>query len=424
MNKFLGDNVYYTKLNNNLSVFYVEKKGFLKKYAAISTNYGSNDLFYKEEKGNVVELNHGIAHFLEHKMFEQPDGSDAFSKFSEYGAMANAFTNFHMTSYLFSTTGEFYPSLEHLLSYISQPYFTDENVKKEQGIIAQEIKMYEDNADWRLFFNTLRAMYINHPNSIDIAGTVDSINKITKEELYKCYETFYSASNMVLTIVGDLDWQKILKVVNEADLKDYLSGGVVDRVFVSEPNSIAEKKIIEEMSVSIPMFSLGYKDRNDVLTVEETLKRSVATDMILKLLFGKGSFLDEYLRDNHLIFTHLSYGFTSRNDYGYAIIEGESRNFEEVIQLIKKEIEKVKNEGIKEKDFDRVKNDSLGRIIRMSDSIESLSNLFAVAYFENTSPTQIHDTIKNITLDDINKRLDNFFDEDMCVLSIIKPIGE
>ena len=180
-NTMFGEQLFHTKLENNLNVFFMPKKGFTKKYAVLATDYGSNDLsFISERSGEQISLNHGIAHFLEHKMFEQPDGSDAFGEFAKYGANANAFTNFNMTAYLFGTTDNFYGALEHLLSYVSQPHFTDENVKKEQGIIAQEIKMYDDNSDWRLFFNTLKAMYIHHPNSIDIAGTVESIHRITK----------------------------------------------------------------------------------------------------------------------------------------------------------------------------------------------------------------------------------------------------
>lgn len=424
MIKFLGDNVYHTKLDNNLNIFYIEKKGFDKKYASISTNFGSNDLYFYDKDGNKVELSHGIAHFLEHKMFEQPDGSDAFSKFAEYGASANAFTNFHITSYLFATTNDFYPSLEHLLSYVGQPHFTDENVKKEQGIIEQEIKMYDDNPDIKVHLNTLKAMYVNHPNSIDIIGSVESINKITKEELYKCYETFYAPSNLVLTIVGDLDWEKILKVVKNANLKDYMEGKAVERIEVDEPNRIRQKMIVEEMSVSIPIFSIGYKDKSNTLSTDEMLKRSIATDIIQTVIFGKGSALGEYLKENELIFEPLSFGYTTRKNYGYSLILGESREIEKVIELIKGEIKKFKEQKISISDFERVKKSSLGEIVRISDSIEGLANLFATVFFEDTTPMQLYETIKNMTLEYVNKRLDEFFDEDMSVLSLVKPIGE
>lgn len=424
MNNFLGDSIYHTKLENNLNIYYIEKKGFDKKYAALSTNYGSNDLIFEDSNGKVINLNYGIAHFLEHKMFEQSDGSDAFSKFAEYGASANAFTNFNMTSYIFSTTDDFYSSLKHLISYVNQPYFTDENVKKEQGIIEQEIKMYEDNADWRIFLNTLKCMYVNHPNKIDILGTVESINKITKEELYKCYETFYSPANMVLTIAGDLSWDRILEVVKEFNTERIKDKFNINKIDIDEPNYIANREIIENMSVSIPMFSLGIKDTNEKLSQLESLKRSISVDIILKIIFGKGSRIDEYLKDNNLIYDSLSYGYTSTDSYGYAIISGESRDYNKVIDEIIREIEYFKKVKIKEDDFNRIKKATIGRMVRLSDSVEFLSNALAVSHFTNLSLDSAYNIIKEITVEDINEKLVSFFDDKMFVKSIINPIGD
>lgn len=423
-NSLFGEELYHKKLSNNLDLFYMPKKGFTKKYAVIATNYGSNDLeFISPQSGEKVSLNHGIAHFLEHKMFEQPDGTDAFGEFAKYGANANAYTNFNMTAYLFGTTDHFYPAMKHLLSYVSQPHFTDENVKKEQGIIAQEIKMYDDNSDWRLFFNTLRAMYINHPNHIDIAGTVDTIHRITKEELYECYKTFYSPSNMALFVIGDLDWDTIIETAEQVEMPDYMQGREIQRIFVQEPDRIEHKKIVNEMEVSIPMFSIGYKDRwNKRISGTELLKKNLETDMIFSMLFRKGSDLNEYLYDNQLVPEPLSCEYNSHNDYGYSIISGESRDVDTVHAKIKECIARYQKEGLNEEEFERVKKSKLGSFVRGFDSIEGIANSFLNYYFEGIDFFEIYDCMRAVSIEDVNRRLKEHFDEEMAVISIINPI--
>lgn len=422
---FFDEVLMHRKMKNNLDVFYVPKKGFTKKYAVLATNYGSNDLeFISPFDGEKIKLNEGIAHFLEHKMFEQPDGSDAFAEFSKLGANANAFTNFNMTAYLFSTTDNFYDSLKHLISYVYSPHFTDENVEKEQGIIGQEIKMYDDNADWRLFFNTLKAMYIHHPNRIDIAGTVESISKITKEELYKCYNAFYSPSNMALFVIGDLDFDEICQIVEETSTNENVFDGSIQRIYPDEPNEIATKEIVEEMEVSMPMFSIGYKDPwNGEISGKELCIKSLETEMIMSCIFKKGSKLNEYLYDNQLIFEPLSCEYNSHNDYGYSIISGESRNIEEVHKKIVEFIEENIKNGIDKESFEMVKKAKLGSFVRAFDSIESIANTFLNYYFEDINYFDVYDYMKSITLDDLNKRLKEHFNPEMAVISIVNPLG-
>lgn len=421
---FFDEKLLHKKLNNNLEIFYMPKKGFTKKYAVLATNYGSNDLeFISPFDGEHIKLNEGIAHFLEHKMFEQPDGSDAFAEFSKYGANANAFTNFNMTAYLFGTTDNFYPSLEHLISYVNTPHFTDENVQKEQGIIAQEIKMYDDSADWRLFFNTLRAMYIEHPNRIDIAGTVESISKISKEELYKCYNSFYSPSNMALFVIGDLDFDEICKIVEKTSSYDHSFDGEIERIMPKEPNRIKEKYIREDMEVSIPMFSIGYKDTMDEeLSGKELCIRNIETEIIMSCLFKKGSDLNEELYNEKLIFEPLSCEYNSHNDYGYSIISGETRNLDLVQKKIKDTIEEAKEKGLDSETFERVKKARLGAFVRAFDSIEGIANSFLNYYFEGINYFDVYDYMKEVTLDDVNRRMKEHFVEEMAVLSIIMPI--
>lgn len=423
-NKLLNEKLYHEVLECGLNLFFIPKKGFTKKYAILATDYGSNDLeFISPFNGEEIHLNQGIAHFLEHKMFEQPDGKDAFAKFSEFGANANAFTNFNMTAYLFSCTDNFYPGLEHLIKFVQTPHFTDENVEKEKGIIGQEIKMYEDNSDWRLFFNTLKAMYSKHPNHIDIAGTVESIGKITKEELYTCYNSFYSPSNMAMFIIGDLEWEEIRNnVVQNLDDKNKFEGKI-KRIGEKEPKEVAKDKIVDYMEVSIPMFSLGYKDYvPEEITGKALLKKAITTDLILDIVFKKGSELNEELYMKGYIFDTLSCDYSSHVDFGYTTIMGETNEIEKTLEIIDEKIAILKETGIAEKDFDRMKKAKIGGFIRSFDSIEHIANTFLGYFFEGINYFDILEALEEISIQDLNNRLIEHFSEEAKVISLILPL--
>ena len=378
VNDILKEEVYYEKLQNGLDVYFMPKRGFMKKYAILATNYGSNDLeFVPIGEDKKIRVNEGIAHFLEHKMFEQPDGGDAFDKFSKLGVNANAFTNFTMTAYLFSATENFYESLEHLIDYVQTPYFTDENVEKEKGIIAQEIKMYNDDPDWNVYFNCLKAMYVNHPTRIDIAGTVDSIYKITKEELYKCYNTFYNPGNMALFVVGDLDVEKVIDVTKKSNnyKVDKLSKSI-ERFYPEEPEGVKEKEVIEKFPISMPMFNIGFKDSNVGLKGKELLRKEIVTDILVGMLFKKGSKLYEDLYMQGLINENFGAGFSSQVDYAFSIIAGDSKEPKKVKEIILDYIEKSKKEGLSKEEFERTKKKKIGSFIKCFDSINFIANNF------------------------------------------------
>ncbi|WP_131006541.1 EF-P 5-aminopentanol modification-associated protein YfmH, partial [Clostridioides difficile] len=378
VNDILKEEVYYEKLQNGLDVYFMPKRGFMKKYAILATNYGSNDLeFVPIGEDKKIRVNEGIAHFLEHKMFEQPDGGDAFDKFSKLGVNANAFTNFTMTAYLFSATENFYESLEHLIDYVQTPYFTDENVEKEKGIIAQEIKMYNDDPDWNVYFNCLKAMYVNYPARIDIAGTVDSIYKITKEELYKCYNTFYNPGNMALFVVGDLDVEKVIDVTKKSNnyKVDKLSKSI-ERFYPEEPEGVKEKEVIEKFPISMPMFNIGFKDSNVGLKGKELLRKEIVTDILVGMLFKKGSKLYEDLYMQGLINENFGAGFSSQVDYAFSIIAGDSKEPKKVKEIILDYIEKSKKEGLSKEEFERTKKKKIGSFIKCFDSINFIGNSF------------------------------------------------
>ncbi|CCL08020.1 Putative peptidase, M16 family [Clostridioides difficile CD002] len=423
VNDILKEEVYYEKLQNGLGVYFMPKRGFMKKYAILATNYGSNDLeFVPIGEDKKIRVNEGIAHFLEHKMFEQPDGGDAFDKFSKLGVNANAFTNFTMTAYLFSATENFYESLEHLIDYVQTPYFTDENVEKEKGIIAQEIKMYNDDPDWNVYFNCLKAMYVNYPARIDIAGTVDSIYKITKEELYKCYNTFYNPGNMALFVVGDLDVEKVIDVTKKSNnyKVDKLSKSI-ERFYPEEPESVKEKEVIEKFPISMPMFNIGFKDSNVGLKGKELLRKEIVTDILVGMLFKKGSKLYEDLYMQGLINENFGAGFSSQVDYAFSIIAGDSKEPKKVKEIILDYIEKSKKEGLSKEEFERTKKKKIGSFIKCFDSINFIGNSFISYVFKDINLLDYLDVIKDITFEEVEERLKEHFKEDYCVISIVEP---
>ncbi|CCL11762.1 peptidase M16 inactive domain protein [Clostridioides difficile F480] len=423
VNDILKEEVYYEKLQNGLDVYFMPKRGFMKKYAILATNYGSNDLeFVPIGEDKKIRVNEGIAHFLEHKMFEQPDGGDAFDKFSKLGVNANAFTNFTMTAYLFSATENFYESLEHLIDYVQTPYFTDENVEKEKGIIAQEIKMYNDDPDWNVYFNCLKAMYVNYPARIDIAGTVDSIYKITKEELYKCYNTFYNPGNMALFVVGDLDVEKVIDVTKKSNnyKVDRLSKSI-ERFYPEEPESVKEKEVIEKFPISMPMFNIGFKDSNVGLKGKELLRKEIVTDILVGMLFKKGSKLYEDLYMQGLINENFGAGFSSQVDYAFSIIAGDSKEPKKVKEIILDYIEKSKKEGLSKEEFERTKKKKIGSFIKCFDSINFIGNSFISYVFKDINLLDYLDVIKDITFEEVEERLKEHFKEEYCVISIVEP---
>lgn len=424
-NENINEELYSEVLKNGLEVFYMPKKGFENKYAILGVNFGSNDLeFISIEDDSRVRVNEGIAHFLEHKMFEQPDGGNAFDKFAQLGASANAFTSFNMTAYLFSATENFYESLEHLISYVQTPYYTNENVEKEKGIIAQEIKMYEDDPEWNVFFNCLRAMYSKHHTNIDIAGSVDSIYKITPEELYKCYNTFYNPSNMKLFVIGDLDFDKIINTVDKVNNENIIFSKDIIRFMPDEPQEINKKLIEEEYTVSLPMFYIGYKDSNEDLSPRDSLKREVSTDILFDIIFSESAQLHEDLYNSGLIIGSISGGYTSNKDYSYAVATGTSKEPYAVKEIVNKYINKLRESGISDEEFELNKRKKIGGFLKSFDSITFVSNYFLRYIFRGINFLDYLEVLNEVNKKDIEDRLEKFFLEGQSVLSVVKPKEE
>ncbi len=420
-NDKIKERVLFAESENGLKVFFMPKVGYTKQYAIFSTNYGSIDnTFIPLGSSEEITVPEGIAHFLEHKLFEEPN-QNIFDKFSKLGANVNAFTNFNQTSYLFDCTDNFYENLELLVHFVQNPYLTDENVEKEKGIIGQEIRMYEDNPNWKVFFNCLKTMYINHPVKIDIAGTVESIQPINKELLTTCYDTFYNSSNMVLFVIGDLSFEDIMKTVNNTEKQTGKIEEKIERIFPIEPKKVQSALIEEIMETAVPLFYMGFKDYDLGLTGNQQVKKDSITNIILEMLFGQSSVFFNELYLEGLIDNNFGSYYTGKDTFGHSLIAGQSINPELVFEKIKELINRPVEEILKEEDFIRIKSKNLGSFIMGLNSIEFIANNFVDLYFDDFNLLDYLDLIETISLEDLVDRFHKHFTNDNFVLSIIKP---
>ena len=419
--KATGERVFYKKHESGLNIYIMPRSGYKSSYALFGTKYGSVDSeFVIPGDSAPTKVPDGIAHYLEHKMFDQPDGSNVFDKFSKYGGEANAFTSFNMTAYLFSATDNFYENLETLMDYVQSPYFTKESVEKEQGIIGQEIKMYDDNAPWRVFFNFLGLLYQNHPVKLDIAGTCESIAKIDHELLYKCYNTFYNLSNMTLFVTGDLDVEKTLSVIEE-NIKNKEPIGEIERIYPDEPKAVAGKYKEQKISVATPMFMMGWKDNDVGYSGRKLLKKSIEMEILLEMILGKSSELYNELYDSGLITQNFSVEYSPQKSYAYTAIDGESKDPKAVHKRICEYVDELREKGLSKEEFERIKKVIWGDYIRSYNDIEGIAHSFLSMSLLDITYFDYFEEYEKITFEDIQKRFMEQFDNEYCVLSVILP---
>ncbi len=420
-NEKLNETLYKGTHSTGLRVYVSVKKGFSKKYAIIGTKFGSvNNHFVPLGKSEAIKIPDGVAHFLEHKMFEQSDGSNAFDKFSEYGANANAYTSFTNTCYLFSCTDYFYENLEHLLSYVQDPYYTDENVLKEQGIIGQEIKMYDDDGQWQVMINQLKALYKNHPVNIDIAGDIESISKIDKELLYDCYNTFYNPKNMVLTVCGDVDADKVFETVEKLIRTD-VKTGEVETIFPDEPEDVNKKLIETTSSVSRPLFSIGFKD-NVRLKGDMLFKREMAINIITKLLVGRSSPLYSKMYEMGLINEEFGTDIMCEEEFSCISMCGESGEPLKVRDMIMEEIQRASKDGFDKARLDRIKKSYYGSFLRNFNDVEDIAGLIERNALCSIDAYSFLDIYETIDYDYIISVFKEIFNERYMAMSIVNPI--
>jgi predicted Zn-dependent peptidase len=399
----LQEELFYEKMENGLNVYILPKKGFNKTFATFTTKYGSVDNhFVPLGEQEFKQVPDGIAHFLEHKLFEKEDG-DVFQQFSRQGASANAFTTFTRTAYLFSSTADVEKNLETLIDFVQDPYFSDKTVEKEKGIIGQEITMYDDNPDWRLYFGLIGNLYKNHPVKIDIAGTVESISPITKDLLYECYNTFYHPSNMLLFIVGPIDPKAIMDQVRDNQAKkNYKDQPEIQRKFDTEPSEVAEKKRVLEMNVQTSKCLVGIKAPNAKLSGTEMLKNELVMNVLLDLLFGKSSENYDRLYNQGLIDETFSYDYTLEEGFGFAMIGGDTPMPDQLSAALKSMLFEAKNgKAFTEEQLERAKKKKIGAFLRAINSPEYIANQFTRYAFNEMNLFDVVPTLEKITLGDV-----------------------
>lgn len=414
----VGDSYYKINHPSGLTIYVYPKEGYKSTYAIFGTKYGSINTCFSVDDGEKITVPDGIAHYLEHKLFESEDG-DAFAKYAKTGANANAYTSFEKTCYLFSCTGKFEESLEILLGFVQDPYFTAQTVAKEQGIIGQEIKMYDDSPDWRVMFNMLECMYRNHPVKIDIAGTVESISHITAEKLYEVYNVFYNLNNMVLCVAGNATVEQVVKIADKMLKK--ADKHKITNYFEDEPYEIVKDYVEQSFPVSMPLFNLGYKERADKMLNEKELAQ---TEILLSMLASDTSVLYRNLMDAQLINSSFSYELFEGPGYCSVIFGGESRYPQKAAEMIKAYISEVKKNGLSREEFEIAQKAVYGDAVSSLNSVSSISNMIADYHFNGNELFSYIDAIANVTFDDVTTRLSQMLDNNNCTLSVVKQAAD
>ncbi len=409
----------YTRIahDSGLEILIWKTPGQSVKHAVFGTRYGSvNTTFKTGSDPDFVTVPNGIAHYLEHKLFENED-TDVFDLYAQTGASGNAYTTFDKTCYLFSCTDNFIPSLKILLDFVQKPYFTEETVRKEQGIIGQEIRMYDDNPNWRVFFGLLEGIYHNNPVKIDIAGTKESIAQINADLLYRCYNTFYNLHNMTLAIAGDVDEGEILELCDEMLIPSEDKGLV--SIVPDEPYEVAAEYAEEEMEVAAPLFSLGYKTAPPA--PGEAVKYNVLCNIAVSLIADEITDFYKRLYDEGLINSMFSSECFIGEGFFVPIFSGESRNPKRVAELINEEIERLKKTGFDRELFEITKKAYYGSMIRSFYAPGNIADVLINAGLRRTGDAFSEmEAAANATPEEVENFLREKFDTKNCSLYVVK----
>lgn len=405
MNKSILENLdltlYSKKLQNGLEIFIVPNENVNNIYCTFSTKYGSvQNEFVPVNESEMIKVPNGVAHFLEHKMFEQENGVDPFIFFSERGADANANTSAFKTTYLFSGPDFFEENLNYLLDYVQKPYFTDKNVEKEKGIIEQEIKMYEDDPYSRLYEGILFNTFKEHPIRNSVIGTTESVNSITKEILYKCYNTFYNPSNMFVVITGKVDKDKVFQIIEEnQNNKTFEKMKKIDVKIYDEPDEVFKEKEVLKMNVTIPKISLNYKfNLNDLPDYLSEKEKMMYLSLIFDINFGPTSLFNEQLKQMEIINSNIEISSVEACNHVVYTLFLETENKEKAIELVSNEINKL---SINEEQLERKKKGIISSNVFMSDNIFSINHkIMSDIVRYNHVITNIHSIAKSLNIKD------------------------
>jgi len=420
----LGEEYRVWRHQSGLDIYIFPKK-MTATYAIFGTKYGSiHNSFRTEDSSHMTTVPDGIAHFLEHKLFTAEDGSDAFERFSEYGADANAYTSFNKTCYLFSCTERFEDSLRELLSFVTHPYFTPESVASEVGIISEEIRMYDDNPSDRCFYGMLEAMYHTHSIRRNICGSIQSISEITADLLYRCYHTFYRLSNMALVICGDVSDEEVLRIADDVLPKQ---SGNEPAVFCQNENEQEPPEVLDSyreqtMQVSKPLFNIGIKDTEIPADGRARQKKDAAMAILDEMLFSRAGEIYNDLLERDLISPALSYGYTISESSAYNSLAGEADDPKLVLEEIQKHIARIQKTGLSREDFERGKRVMYAEFVKSFDSTDSVANNLFTFICEDSELLSYAEILEEITFGEVCALFEHAFEKEKISLSVILPL--
>jgi len=421
--KHIDETIYTEKLTNGLTVFLLPRPEMSKVYGFFSTNYGSIDqTFVPQGRDEFITVPEGVAHFLEHKLFEKEDG-DVFNVFSAQGASANAFTSNTQTAYMFTATERIEENIETLIDFVQEPYFTDESVEKEKGIIGQEIQMYMDQPDHRMYMNMLQAMFKNHPARQEILGTKESVYSTTKEDLYTCYETFYHPENMILFIAGNIDAPKMMKLIEDNQTaKSFPPMNEIKRHMPEEPKTVATHKQSIQMNVATPKIMIGIKEYVHELEKEALMKQNILQGMLLEYFFSSSGEFYEELYDSGLIDNSFSLQKSVEKDHGYSIIGGNTNEPEKFAHQVIELLKTTKNYQLTDEAFERMKRKSIGQVLHSMNSLEYITQEYIHYDRLGFDFFELIPFIQSLKLEDATAFLENWISEDRIVISEVLPL--
>jgi len=419
----LRERYFQIEHDSGLTV-YVFPKPLTTTHVIFSVRYGAADQTFRQGEGEEwITVPEGVAHFLEHKLFENPDGSDSFERFSAYGADANAYTTCNRTAYLFSCTERFEESLEELLRFVRTPYFTDQTVKKEQGIIAEEIRMYRDNPWERCFQNLIESLYEKNPIRSNICGTEQSIARITPQMLYDCYRAFYRLSNMALVVCGNVTQEQVMAVVNRC-LPSKREETALQRGRVEHTNEVYRSSVKARMQVSKPIFSVGILDSEIPSTPKDRIRRDAAMTLLEEILFSRSASFYSDLFEEGLITPTYSYGYSIGETFAFHTLSGESDRPEEVGRRLWDYLCRVKEIGIDPEEFERCRRVLYADEIRGYDSTEEIANNLLSFVFDDAELFEYPAVLESLTPRELEELLCSMLKPSAFCLSVVYPDEE
>lgn len=401
---------------------YVFPKQMTNTYALFATKYGSLDTTFALGNGKPVTVPDGIAHFLEHKLFEAPDGSDAFARFSALGADSNAYTDYNKTAYLFGCTENVEEALEELLHFVTQPHFTEESVKRERGIIAEELREDEDSPWERAYQNLLKALYYKNPVRVSIGGTVKSIQKITPKLLYQCYEAFYRLDNMALVVCGNITPEAVVALADRVLPATYEEKEPIHRIYPVEPEAVHRTRVEAKMQVAKPIFNIGIKDNVLPKEPKERLHRDLCITLLNEILFSQaGPFYAEQFEAG-LISPSFSFGYSSTERFAFTCISGDSDTPEAVYDALIDYLEGVKKKGLLEEDFERCRRVMYSDEIRAYDSTDEIANRLLSFVFDGSELFDVPTVLQSITKEELEELLHTIYQPQYFAMSVVRPL--